>query len=65
MGDDEQTRFQMIVDVGTGSGTHAVALKLRCPTVRIVALDPDPDALALDRHFATRSGRFSLFARAA
>lgn len=40
---------QTIVDIGCGTGTLAIALKRRCPDARIVAIDPDPEILAIAR----------------
>lgn len=34
-----------ILDIGCGTGTFAVAIKRRLPTVDVVGLDPDPKAL--------------------
>jgi ubiquinone/menaquinone biosynthesis C-methylase UbiE len=39
----------VIVDVGAGTGTLAVALKQRAPGCRLVAIDPDPEMLELAR----------------
>ena len=40
---------QTIIDIGAGTGTLAVMLKARCPQARIVAVDPDPEVLAIAR----------------
>lgn len=38
---------ETIVDVGCGTGTFAIMLKLHCPQCHVVGIDPDPDALAI------------------
>jgi SAM-dependent methyltransferase len=45
-----------VLDVGCGTGTLAVAIKARHPAADVVALDPDPKALARARRKATRAG---------
>lgn len=45
-----------VLDVGCGTGTFAVRLKRLHPTVDVVALDPDPKALARGRRKALRTG---------
>jgi SAM-dependent methyltransferase len=45
-----------VLDVGCGTGTLAVTLKRHHPTVDVVALDPDPKALARARQKALRRG---------
>jgi len=44
------------LDFGTGTGCVAIALAVRCPTVRIVATDISAEALALARENAARNG---------
>jgi ubiquinone/menaquinone biosynthesis C-methylase UbiE len=39
----------LIVDVGAGTGSLAVALKQRAPHCRLVAIDPDPEVLKIAR----------------
>jgi len=39
----------LIVDVGAGTGSLAVALKQRAPSCRLVAIDPDPAVLEIAR----------------
>ena len=39
----------VIVDVGAGTGSLAVALKQRAPSCRLVAIDPDPEVLEIAR----------------
>ena len=54
----EQAQLQpghAVLDVGCGTGTLAVLLKRRYPTVDVVALDPDPDALAIAQRKAARA----------
>ncbi len=45
-----------VLDVGCGTGTLAVTIKRRHPTLDVVALDPDPKALARARRKAARAG---------
>jgi ubiquinone/menaquinone biosynthesis C-methylase UbiE len=44
-----------VLDVGCGTGTLAVMIKRHHPTVEIVALDPDPKALARAQRKASRA----------
>jgi ubiquinone/menaquinone biosynthesis C-methylase UbiE len=44
------------LDIGCGTGTFAVALKRRYPTVDIVGVDPDERALARAKRKAERAG---------
>jgi release factor glutamine methyltransferase len=44
------------LDFGTGTGCVAIALAVRCPTVRIVATDISAEALALARENAAWNG---------
>jgi release factor glutamine methyltransferase len=46
----------LIADVGTGCGTIAVTLAKHLPRARVIATDLSPDALALARENAQRSG---------
>lgn len=39
----------VIVDIGCGTGTLAVAIKQRAPAARVIGIDPDPAILALAR----------------
>jgi release factor glutamine methyltransferase len=43
------------LDFGTGSGCLAIALAAKCPSVRFVALDVSPEALALAQQNAQRN----------
>ena len=47
---------ETILDVGCGTGTLAVLLKRSAPGVRVLGLDPDPQALALAAVKARRAG---------
>lgn len=40
---------ETIVDVGCGTGTFAIMLKMACPDARVVAIDPDPQVLEIAR----------------
>ena len=44
-----------VLDFGTGSGCLAIALAVRCPGARIVALEASADALAVARENAVRN----------
>jgi ubiquinone/menaquinone biosynthesis C-methylase UbiE len=45
-----------VLDVGSGTGTFAVAIKGWLPSAEVVGLDPDPKALARSRRKAERAG---------
>ena len=45
-----------VLDIGCGTGTLAVLIKRLYPDVDVVALDPDPKALARARRKAERAG---------
>jgi ubiquinone/menaquinone biosynthesis C-methylase UbiE len=47
---------QRVLDIGCGTGTLAVLIKRRHPTVEVIGLDPDPKALARARRKAERAG---------
>ena len=54
----DQAAFQphhRVLDVGCGTGTLAVLIKRLYPTVGVVALDPDPKALARAQRKAERA----------
>lgn len=53
----------VLIDVGCGTGTLAVMAKLRAPQVRVIGIDPDPDALARAQRKATRKGAEVTFLR--
>jgi ubiquinone/menaquinone biosynthesis C-methylase UbiE len=44
-----------ILDVGCGTGTLAVSIKTHYPTIDVVGLDPDPNALAIAQRKAARA----------
>jgi ubiquinone/menaquinone biosynthesis C-methylase UbiE len=52
---------QQVLDVGCGTGTLAILVKRRCPRIEVVALDPDPKALARAKRKARRAGVFPQF----
>lgn len=45
-----------ILDLGCGTGSMAVSARRQYPTVEVVAVDPDPRALARARRKAVRAG---------
>lgn len=47
---------QTVLDIGCGTGTLDVLIKRRYPTVEVMALDPDPKALALAQRKAAKGG---------
>lgn len=47
---------ELIVDIGCGTGSQAIATKRRCPGARVVGIDPDPAVLAIARAKAQRAG---------
>jgi release factor glutamine methyltransferase len=57
--DKEQPR---VLDVGTGSGALALALKKECPRVQVLAVDVSQDALTVARANAERLGLDVTFA---
>jgi release factor glutamine methyltransferase len=57
-------RGARVIDVGTGSGAVALALKDERPDLEVWATDLDSDALALARENAQRLGLEARFARA-
>lgn len=46
----------VIVDVGTGTGSQAIAIKQRAPRARVIGLDPDPAVLELALRKAQTAG---------
>ena len=51
-----ETGAPTALDFGTGSGCIAVALAVKCPNARVVALEASADALAVARENAGRNG---------
>ena len=47
---------ETILDIGAGTGSQAILLKQHCHQARILATDPDPEALRLARDKAERVG---------
>jgi ubiquinone/menaquinone biosynthesis C-methylase UbiE len=47
---------ELIVDVGCGTGSQAIAIKTRCPGARLVGIDPDPAVLDIARAKAKAAG---------
>ncbi len=47
---------ELIVDIGCGTGSQAIAIKRARPGVRMVGIDPDPTVLAIARAKAQRAG---------
>lgn len=43
---------ELIVDIGAGTGSQAIAVKARCPGARVVGVDPDPAVLGIAREKA-------------
>jgi release factor glutamine methyltransferase len=52
----EDVRHPRVLDVGTGTGAIALALKHERPDAQVVATDASPDALALARENAEATG---------
>ncbi|HEY5637065.1 MAG TPA: peptide chain release factor N(5)-glutamine methyltransferase [Burkholderiales bacterium] len=50
------TQPAAVLDLGTGSGAIALALKQACPAARVVAVDASAAALEVARHNAARHG---------
>lgn len=46
----------VIVDVGAGTGSQAIAIKQMAPGARVIGIDPDPMVLALARKKAAAAG---------
>lgn len=53
----------VVVDVGCGTGTLAVMAKAAVPGIQMIAIDPDPDALARGQKKARRQGQSVDFQR--
>lgn len=47
---------EVIVDIGAGTGSQAIAAKVRCPQARIIGVDPDPAVLEIAKAKAASAG---------
>lgn len=47
---------QRVLDIGCGTGSLAIHIRLRNPDIEVVGLDPDPKALGRARRKAERAG---------
>lgn len=47
---------EVIVDVGAGTGSQAIAIKQMAPGARVIGIDPDPVVLALAQEKARAAG---------
>ena len=47
---------ELIVDIGAGTGSQAIAIKARCPRARVVGVDPDPAVLRIAKGKAEAAG---------
>lgn len=47
---------ELIVDVGCGTGSQAIAIKARRPGARLIGIDPDPTVLEIARAKAKAAG---------
>jgi len=47
---------ELIVDIGCGTGSQAIAIKKARPGARVIGIDPDPAVLAIARAKAQRAG---------
>jgi release factor glutamine methyltransferase len=56
LGADKKPGRQKVLDVGTGSGTIAIALAAEFPEVKIIATDVSKKALSIARKNATKNG---------
>lgn len=45
-----------VVDIGAGTGSQSILLKSLQPAIRMIAVDPDPDVLAIARAKAETAG---------
>lgn len=43
---------EQVVDIGAGTGSQAILLKSATPEIRMIAVDPDPEVLAIARNKA-------------
>lgn len=46
---------ELIVDIGCGTGSQAIAIKQSCPGARVIGVDPDPAVLAIAKAKAERA----------
>lgn len=46
----------VVVDIGAGTGSQAIAIKQRAPGARVIGIDPDPNVLQLARMKARAAG---------
>jgi ubiquinone/menaquinone biosynthesis C-methylase UbiE len=46
----------VIIDIGSGTGTFALLMKVRAPDSRVFAVDPDPEVRAIAEAKATATG---------
>ncbi len=47
---------ETVVDIGAGTGSQAIMLKSQTPGIRMIAIDPDPEVLAIARAKAEAAG---------
>ncbi|MES3028412.1 MAG: class I SAM-dependent methyltransferase [Pseudomonadota bacterium] len=47
---------EVIVDIGAGTGSQAIAIKQRAPGARVIGVDPDPQVLGQARRKAQAAG---------
>ena len=47
---------ELIVDIGAGTGSQAIAIKARCPGARVVGIVPDPAVLDIAKEKAMAAG---------
>jgi ubiquinone/menaquinone biosynthesis C-methylase UbiE len=47
---------ELIVDIGCGTGSQAIAIKKKRPGARVIGIDPDPNVLDIARAKATAAG---------
>lgn len=55
---------QIIVDIGSGTGSLAILMKQACSTIRVIAVDPDPEARRIAEEKAAAARAFIEFATA-
>jgi len=54
----------VVVDLGAGTGSMALLIKAAQPRCRVIAVDPDPDVLAIARQKAQAAGQHIEFVQA-